>query len=326
MSRFDALWVLNILPLLLSPIQDTGPSKELESCQAQVSELKERLRQLRYDYDQLENVLHEKEESFGKTIVSLQEKHRVELDCQAGDHKQKLGELESEIRRHRERTIAMLAEKDRELDSLRAKSPDNAESRYTMNTLRQMSPPAEQPIAREIGASSEEESAVSELISRSTMFPGSAGETALLHFAQEQARREVEIQNLRKQKHSLEMALRDLQHSSSMKQQQAADTIDSLKEEIRKHERDKSRESANLEYLKNVVYHFMVTQDKLGKQQTLNAISTILQFSPREKDQVETELNKGWWKYPAGPHGQQPGGQHSYRTSYPNTRIWSSRG
>lgn len=153
----------------------------------------------------------------------------------------------------------------------------------------------------EAGASSEMEqqqsSAVRELLSRTSILSATPAETSLLHFAEEQARKEVEIQGLRRQKHSLESALRDLQHSTSLKEQHLIDQVEFLKEEVRKHERNISRENANLEYLKNVVYHYMICTDTVGRQQMLNAISTILQFSPKEKTVVQDVLSRSWFSY-----------------------------
>ena len=54
-----------------------------------------------------------------------------------------------------------------------------------------------------------------------------------------------------------------------------------LKEEIRKLERDRSRETENLEYLKNVVVHFM-SADSAGRDQLLMPLATILHLSPDE--------------------------------------------
>lgn len=105
----------------------------------------------------------------------------------------------------------------------------------------------------------------------------------------------MEIQSLHRQKHALETALRDLNHSSASKEQHLIEQVDFLKEEVRKNQRNISRESANLEYLKNVVFHYMVCTDSIGKQQMLNAISTILQFSPKEKQAVHEQISQSWF-------------------------------
>ena len=54
-----------------------------------------------------------------------------------------------------------------------------------------------------------------------------------------------------------------------------------LKEEIRKLERDRSRETENLEYLKNVVVHYM-SADSTGRDQLLMPLATVLHLSPEE--------------------------------------------
>lgn len=54
-----------------------------------------------------------------------------------------------------------------------------------------------------------------------------------------------------------------------------------LKEEIRKLERDRSRETENLEYLKNVIVHYM-SADSAGRDQLLIPLATILHLSQEE--------------------------------------------
>ena len=223
------------------------------------------------------------------------------------DYKQKEADLEIEIRKHRERTIALLSEKDKEIEILRAKSPERYESHYVSSFRRTNSQASDSEgseysftlsgSARKKGSRGDTESVVSELLAKNSLGGRHSSDTSILYFAHEQARKDVEINTLRKQKHSLELALRDLQHTSSMKEENYQEQVDFLKEDIRKFERNKTRESANLEYLKNVVYQYMVCSNPQGKQQMLNAISTILQFSPKEKDAVTQKIIKGWWVY-----------------------------
>lgn len=47
-------------------------------------------------------------------------------------------------------------------------------------------------------------------------------------------------------------------------------------------ERCKSREGANLEYLKNVILSFLASTDKDSKRHMVNAIGAVLKFSPSE--------------------------------------------
>ena len=49
----------------------------------------------------------------------------------------------------------------------------------------------------------------------------------------------------------------------------------------------KSREGANLEYLKNVFINYLTTNDASSKRHMLNAISTVLRFTPEELNKVK---------------------------------------
>ena len=239
--------------------------------------------------------LKKKEENFVGVTSTMVENHKMEISQMLADHRQKTTELESEIRRHRERTVVLLAEKDREINDLKVQIPERISDAFYSNVTNQTS--------NEVGASSAEEAslAATELLLRQTSLGTIPSDTKLLHFAQERGRHEVEMMSLRRQKYSLESALRELQCSMIMKESNHSEQVDMLQEVIKKHERDKSRENANLEYLKNVIYRYMICHDGHGRQQMLNAISTILQFSPAEKQQVQLELSRGWWLPVASP-------------------------
>lgn len=137
--------------------------------------------------------------------------------------------------------------------------------------------------------SSEADAAVHQLLSKNSGVTGS--ERTLVHYAQQQARREAESTAIRRQKNELEAALRD----SELRGDKLMDQANVLKEEIRKLERDRSRESANMEYLKNIVLRFMLSTSYSVKQQMITAIATILQFSPRELNQVRKVQSGTWW-------------------------------
>ena len=273
--------------------------KEMEILKNQITELREKLRD---QHMLVEDQKCKHQEALGdlrKAMTSLQERHKNELTAMEAEHRQKISDLELQIRKHRDRTISLLAEKDKEIEMLRINSPEQLETQY-LTSYRQLSLEGDESSSSDAaGASSEENTAINQLLSKSSMLSGQ-GETSILHFAQEQARKDVEIKSLRKQKLSLESALRELQISSSTKQQKYVNELDLLHEEVRKHERNQSRESANLEYLKNVIYQYLVCNDWTGKTHMLNAISTILEFSPAEKQYVDEVLHQGWIQYYAG--------------------------
>ena len=63
--------------------------------------------------------------------------------------------------------------------------------------------------------------------------PSGSGESPhMLHYAHELARRDVEISNLRKAKHQLECALRELQRAAATQEDQHQEQTDELREEV----------------------------------------------------------------------------------------------
>lgn len=266
--------------------KENTPSKDEDILKEHVNELREKLRTMHLQQEDEIDHYKQREENLRKTMLMLQEKHKQEVSHMQAEHHSQLQEFEEEIKKQRDRTVSMLAEKERELEVLRTTSSQRLQSDYLMRYR------ANHDMG---GASSERQSSEDEAVTRLLATPPTGqGEMTLLYFAQEQARKDVDITALRKQKRELEIALRDLQVSSGTKQEQLYEEIDRLKEEIRKLDRSISREGANLEYLKNVTYKFLICHDPVGKQQMLNAITTILQFSPQEKTTVQAQ-NKGWW-------------------------------
>ncbi|XP_069116060.1 GRIP and coiled-coil domain-containing protein 1-like [Argopecten irradians] len=271
--------------------KDVGNSKEVDMLKSQVQELKEKLKNLHLQMDEDQENSKHRAGTMQKTILSLQDKHKQDIATMEAECKQRVGEMDTELKKQRERTVSLLAEKDREIGQLKSGNVHRLDSSY-YNQLR--NPPdsgasAELPLDVH-QSKSEEERAVSRLLNLGH------GDANLIYFSQEQARKDVEINSLRKQKHDLELALRDLQISASTQAESLSDTLENMKESVRKSERDRVREGANLEYLKNVTYKFLISTDPHAKQQMMNAITTILQFSPQEKAVVHTQF-RGWWKH-----------------------------
>ncbi|XP_062585850.1 GRIP and coiled-coil domain-containing protein 1-like [Saccostrea cucullata] len=261
--------------------KDTGNSKEIDTLKSQLNELRERTKSLHIQHEAELGKEKAKVETAHKTLMSLQEKHKAEILHLEAEYQHQKSELEVEIRKQRERTVSLLAEKDRDIEMLKASVPIYD---FVQN------PPDSGASAEFPGGKSEEERAVSRLLNMSSLNQGDSN----LFYRQELSRKEVEINTLRKQKHELESALRELQLNSHSKEESLTERIEMLTEEIRRSDRSKAREGANLEYLKNVTYKFLTSFDPKAKQQMLNAITTILQFSPQEKSVVHTQL-KSWW-------------------------------
>ncbi|XP_055880136.1 GRIP and coiled-coil domain-containing protein 1-like [Biomphalaria glabrata] len=273
--------------------KETGPSKECELLKEQVAELRDKFRMSNFHHQEEIAEYQNKIDNLSKALLSHEEKFKADLALVKASHQKEVVQLETESKKQRERTIAMLAEKDSEIQKLKALTGQGLDSdmlrhwssgqQFFEGTL-----PAEDSKTKH----SEEHEAVAQLLD----LPKSLqNEAMFLHFAQEKGRMEVELNGLRKQKRQLESAIRDLQLSMSQKEEKLRDEISALQERLAEVDRHTHRESANVEYLKNVMVKFLTSTDSEGKKQMLKAVMTILQFSPSEKEMIKNAHARGWW-------------------------------
>lgn len=278
--------------------------KELSEQLENLETLKKRNRDLEQQTEELKDLGIEKERDHKKVISNLrdqvkllEEKHKREQEETSTVYKQRLEELERQVLNQRERTLALVAEKDSEIETLRSRSPSSSPSVENVGKTRQVFSYPRKFVEVSSGSqatldspqSSDADVAVHQLLSKPSGVSNS--ESTLVHYAQQQARRDAESVAIRRQKNELEASLRD----AELRGEKLIDQTNVLKEEIRKLERDRSRESANLEYLKNIVLRFMMSTSYSVKQQMITAIATVLEFSPKELSQVRKVQSASWW-------------------------------
>lgn len=267
-------------------VKDVNLAKELEEAQEQLADLKEKYVVLQLSAEETEKQHQLDVEARRQELSHLQQLHRQELErCQL-DYRERALKLEEEMHKQRDRALAVLAEKDQELEQLRAIVLPYAGL--------QGSKTYGAPGADIAGADSPAEDS-SEVLPQALHLSATSEPTFFL-YAEQLARKEVEISALRKQKHKLEMEVHQLQEKVLAEEEKHREEVSALQKEIQKNFRDKSREGANLEYLKNIVYRFLTLPDSLGRQQTLTAILTILHFSPEEKQTIRKQsAYSSWW-------------------------------
>lgn len=269
-------------------VKDGTQAKELEEARDQLSELKEKYINLRVQLDEAE-VKHKQEfEDCQQALIVAQQAHKHELEKLEMQHRDDVLHLEGELHKQRERTIALLEEKDLELEKLRV-----FQSQNKWDLREENAPESQRDRSLESYKSGFEEY---ETISEALKFAGS-NEPTLLLYAEQLARNEVEIYTLRKMKHNLEEDLHQLQAKLIANGERHEEEVAKLRAQLEKIMRDQGREGANLEYLKNVIYRFLTLQDSRGRQQTLTAILTILHFSPQEKQAIVKQHVQSWWTH-----------------------------
>uniref|UniRef100_A0A3Q3VWW6 GRIP and coiled-coil domain-containing protein 1 n=1 Tax=Mola mola TaxID=94237 RepID=A0A3Q3VWW6_MOLML len=257
--------------------KDGCQTKELEEIRDQLSELKEKYINLRIQSDSAEAQHRRELEEQQQLLTAMQQTHRQEVERVEALHRDDLLQLEAELHKQRDRTMALLDEKDQELEKLRASVLS-----YNNDTVKMAND--------EIRFLESEGDNISQALRRAT-----ANEPTLLLYAEQLARKEVELGGLRQQKHRLEDDLHQLQSRLIANGERHDEEVSQLRDHLDKLIRDQSREGANLEYLKNIIFKFLTLQDASGRQQTLTAILTILHFSPQEKQSVMRLQASTWW-------------------------------
>uniref|UniRef100_A0A8C1QN52 GRIP and coiled-coil domain-containing protein 1 n=1 Tax=Cyprinus carpio TaxID=7962 RepID=A0A8C1QN52_CYPCA len=265
--------------------KDGNQAKELEEARDQLAELKEKYINLRIISDEAE-VQHKRDlEERQQALVVLQQTHKQEVERLEAQHRENFLRLEEELHKQRDRTMALLAEKDLELERLRAttvigfgRQASNNSTAVEGGDLEEADPEQEE----------------SDIIAQALKLAG-PNEPTLLLYAEQLARKEVDVAALRKQKHRLEEDLHQLQGKLIANGERHEEEVAELRCQLDKRIRDQGRDGANLEYLKNVIYRFLTLHDTRGRQQTLTAILTILHFSPQEKQAVLKQQHHSWW-------------------------------
>lgn len=261
--------------------KDGCQAKELEEVRDQLAELKEKYINLRIQSDEAEARHRRELEERQQAAASLQQSHRQEAERAEALHRDELLRLEVELHKQRERTMALLDEKDQELERLRA---------ATAAALGRTDDHDETTDDEPEPGTDGEGDVIGQALRRVA-----PTEPTLLLYAEQLARKEVEVGGLRRHKRKLEEDLHQLQAKLIANGERHDEEVTDLRAQLDKLIRDQSREGANMEYLKNVIYKFLTLHDSSGRQQTLTAILTILHFSPQEKQHVLRLQGAPWW-------------------------------
>lgn len=264
---------------------DDCHDKEVEGWKTQAIELNQRVRTLTKELEEQDTLHRQALRESEETALHVKLDGARELAKLEAEYRAKVAELENQMQKQRERTLSLLAEKDDDVRLLKMSlgifgpggsrvavshdEEDEEEGSGEPNDLGERFPLPEELLAVH-------------------------SDGHLLHYIQEIARKDKEISALRNGKHSLESEVRELKLSIATKEAVHSEEIRRLNDEIHRLDRNRSREGANLEYLKNVVYNYVISSDTNHRRHMLNAIATLLEFSPQELQAVR-QTNSSWW-------------------------------
>ncbi|CAF4413005.1 unnamed protein product, partial [Rotaria sp. Silwood2] len=223
-----------------------------------------------------------------------------------------LNELECELEKQRERTQRFLSEKDREFEAMKKQLErsttiiDNKIS-HSISDIQQTDE-SSPTIINELFSQNHNHHHSSSTIG-GPMSPINPDNNNLLYFIQEQQLREQELTSLRKQRHELESTIRDLHNKYSFEINQLQATIEKLNDDLEHMKLSTQRNDLltknehNIDYIKNVFYHYLLANDTQVKHTMANALMTILHFSTKEKAKIESQkqtnslTSGGWFNY-----------------------------
>lgn len=283
---------------LLAEIQQAKHQIEIQK--ASIKTLQTKIEVLNRNLDEQETELRNKCQEHKNELRAERNRWKEAISNTEVEYRAKQTELEGQLQKQRERSLALLEEKENEIATLKAsfdvfmmpkpirKRSETADSEKSGSSSKD---PRETlaSLGNSFHDSSEDVNQTALVLSGKVS--NSEKPMPMLHYVHELSRKEVEITSLRKAKHLAEQTLRQALQDKAASQQQLYEKLANLEENVDRLERCKTREGANLEYLKNVFLSFLLSHDKDGQRHKVNAISAVLQFSPNEMSAVNKHFN-----------------------------------
>lgn len=243
--------------LAVSLSEEASPKAELIDQSAdlkdEIKSLKAALVIARRNVEQLELEKHNLGEEHKNHIAGIQLAAQKQTKASEDRASEKLAEFEAKIAAMREKSQKILEDKDNEIELMRIEQ--QKEQPTENDSFNQLLQNGDQNL-----------------------------DTALIMYAEQLARKDVEINSHRSRRKELEDRIRSLQDKLVESHSEAAD----LREKINAEERDKS--PASKEYLRNLVMQFLAVPDGSKKKAMLSALETILEFN---KEDIK-QLKKNW--------------------------------
>ncbi|XP_043680744.1 GRIP and coiled-coil domain-containing protein 1 [Vespula pensylvanica] len=257
----------------LMDLRDKENSKtQLHLLKTHNNNLEERIRTLNSKLIQKEKELQIKIDYYQQLLQEERAKSEHVLSQKENEFRSKICTLEQQLLRQRERSVALVQEKEKEILTLKASF--HALIPKKDSSFRE----GERSVIKSENKSESSGDIVTGLLNNDS--------PPILHYTQELARHEVQISSTRKRILELEALLREKERQLLHVTEKHKEELKTVQTQVARLEACKSREGANLEYLKNVLINYLTTNDSSSKRHILNAISTVLRFTPDELEKV----------------------------------------
>lgn len=272
-------------------------ANKIETLKLHIKTLQSKVEVLNRNIDEQETELRNKMQVHKGELVTERNRWKELVANNEIEFRAKQSELEIQLQKQRERSLQLLEEKENEIASLKAsfnifmmpmkpmrkRSGDHSDTDKSTNGSTKDAKETLANFNNVIHSSNEDINQTASLNLKEPMH--------MLHYVHELSRKEVEIVGLRRSKHSAEQLLRQTLQDKAATQEHLYDKISMLEEQVDRLERCKTREGANLEYLKNVFLSFLLSQDVDGRKHKVSAIAAVLELSPSELNSVNKYFN-----------------------------------
>ncbi|GBM09086.1 GRIP and coiled-coil domain-containing protein 1, partial [Araneus ventricosus] len=258
-------------------LSDAKSGKEIKELKSRLTQFQNQLQNCKSQLKLNEEYHNKITSNLEKTCEDLKIQHKQELAQVELSHRAQLLELEHQIQKQRERTLALLEEKDKEIELLK--------SSFLSSFIKKNKVSGDTVLESNIESATSDTEAAASLLSNSLI--SSQKEGHILHYIQELARKDVEISNLRQSRIQTESSLRKLQQALAVIEEKYNHEVEMLKSRIKLLESSQDEEGTNIEYLKNVVFRFLKCNDPHSKRHMVNAIATVLHFTTSEIQDIK---------------------------------------
>lgn len=257
-----------------------------------IATLQEKVKVLNRNIDEQEVEIKQQEERLRQAVKEERAKWAATLNDMENECRFKLNEMEQQLQKQRVRSLHLLDEKENEIKTLQTSFDVFAQPRAMSNLNSTTSTTKDESNASGDESGPPTKNSERKISSSNAKSLGMGENCHMLHYANEIARKDIEIAGLRKTKYAAETALRKALQDKATREEDLKEQIAQLKQEVDRLERCKTREGANLEYLKNVFISFLSSKSIEGKGHMINAIGAVLQFTPAEIQIINNLFHK----------------------------------
>lgn len=271
------------LPPTTSPKHQAPVSTKLEEqLKAHILQLQTQLSDLKSHISSLELKQKNKESE-------LQNNFNTQTKEKDQSWQSRIHELEVELINHRERSLKTLSDKDREVQQLRAafnSPPMSPEAGYNQNH--------EQKRDHEEENSNNSSSFYKQGELEEKLDGGGSNSVSNMHYSEKLARKDIELDTLKKQNKECVKRIRQLQEKNMGQEASHESVIQEFKDRIAvainpvRKEREKES-NKHQDYIKNVLFNFLIMpKNSTGRTQTLQALAASLGFTNEELNKVRS--------------------------------------